>query len=110
MEAIAILIVLGILVVLLWSHSAARRLQSHVLRRESSEKHENKLKILEELHRKKSEGESARITNNEVQVLLGVSDATATRYLDELQKAELLLQKGREGKHVYYEHFNGSTD
>ncbi|MEK7188216.1 MAG: DUF977 family protein [Patescibacteria group bacterium] len=46
--------------------------------------------------------ERHRITNNEVEGLLGVSDATATRYLEELCKEEKLMQEGKHGKGVYY--------
>jgi len=43
-----------------------------------------------------------QVTNNEVEVLLGVSDATATRYLEELEKEGLLEQVGDTGQSVYY--------
>jgi len=43
-----------------------------------------------------------QIANNEVEVLLGVSDATATRYLEELEKEGLLEQVGNTGQSVYY--------
>lgn len=47
--------------------------------------------------------ESARkVTNNDVEKLLGVSDATATRYLDELEKEGRVRQVGKTGRHVYY--------
>ena len=46
---------------------------------------------------------SEKITNNDVEKLLGVSDATATRYLDELEKQGLIKQMGKTGKDVYYE-------
>ena len=42
------------------------------------------------------------ITNNEVQALLGVSDATAERYLEELESAERIQQVGEVGKGVSY--------
>jgi Fic family protein len=45
----------------------------------------------------------ARITNDDVQRLVNVSDATATRYLDELEQEKQITQVGREGKYVYYE-------
>jgi len=32
-----------------------------------------------------------------------VSDATATRYLEELEKEGFIRQVGRTGRHVYYE-------
>lgn len=43
-----------------------------------------------------------RITNDEVEEILSVSDATATRYLDELEKEGLLEQVGQIGQGVYY--------
>ena len=42
------------------------------------------------------------ITNNDVESLLKVSDATATRYLDELEKEGRIRQIGTEGRSVYY--------
>jgi len=44
-----------------------------------------------------------KITNQDVQDLLNVSDATATRYLDELEKSSIIKQVGKEGQSVYYE-------
>ena len=43
-----------------------------------------------------------QITNEEVQKLLGVSDATAVRYLDELQAQGVIEQVGVTGQSVYY--------
>ena len=43
-----------------------------------------------------------KITNDEVQKLLKVSDATAERYLQELEKNGLIKQYGEVGKDVYY--------
>lgn len=50
-------------------------------------------------------GKSAedKITNDEVQKLLKISDATAERYLDELEKNGLIKQYGEVGKDVYYQ-------
>jgi len=45
---------------------------------------------------------SDRVTNDQVQQLLGVSDATAERYLNELEKEGIIKQIGAEGKGVYY--------
>ncbi len=42
------------------------------------------------------------INNNDVQKLLNVSDATATRYLEILEKEGLIRQVGRSGPDVYY--------
>lgn len=62
---------------------------------QSETKENNKRKILEHLNTK--------LTNADVENLLKVSDATATRYLDELEKEEKIRQVGKTGKHVYYE-------
>ncbi len=35
-------------------------------------------------------------------LILGVLDASATRYLDELEKKDRVKQVGRTGKYVYY--------
>lgn len=43
------------------------------------------------------------ITNDLVQDELGVSDATATRYLNELEKEGILKQVGDSGQGVYYQ-------
>lgn len=43
-----------------------------------------------------------KITNNDVEKLLKVSDSTATRYLDNLEKAGKIVQVGPEGRAVYY--------
>ncbi len=54
-------------------------------------------KILEALNTK------GKITNDEVEKLLHVSDATATRYLSELEKQGKIKQVGKTGKAVSYE-------
>ena len=43
------------------------------------------------------------LTSNHVEQLLGVSDATATRYLDELERESKICQVGTTGGQVYYE-------
>ena len=42
------------------------------------------------------------ISNDDVEKALGVSDATATRYLEELQKEEKITQVGSTGRAVRY--------
>lgn len=56
---------------------------------------------LEKLIGRKSADE--KITNDEVQGLLKVSDATAERYLQELESQGLIRQFGGVGKEVYYQ-------
>ncbi len=63
---------------------------------QSKKKVENKEKILEFLR------ENEKVVNNDVEELLGVSDATATRYLDELEKENKVEQVGVTGNAVYY--------
>jgi hypothetical protein len=46
--------------------------------------------------------EKGKITNDEVERLLRVSDATATRYLDLLEKENKIRQEGKTGKYVTY--------
>ena len=46
--------------------------------------------------------EKGKITNDEVEKLLRVSDATATRYLDALEKEGRVRQEGKTGKSVVY--------
>lgn len=53
-------------------------------------------KILEVLNTKE------KITNDEVEKLLHISDATATRYLEQLEKEGKIKQEGRTGKSVSY--------
>ena len=70
-----------------------------LVERQAKEKEENKKKIMEFF----DSVSDKRITNNDVEKLLGVSDATATRYLDELEKEGLARQAGEAGRGVYYE-------
>ena len=58
---------------------------------------ENKEKILKSIEIQKS------INNDSAQSLLGVSDATATRYLDELERDGKIKQIGNSGRGVFYE-------
>lgn len=62
-------------------------------------------KILGLLEKRTSNGStnSPQVTNDEVEKLLHVSDVTATRYLDTLEKEGRIKQVGREGKGIYYE-------
>lgn len=46
--------------------------------------------------------EKEKITNNDVKNLLNISDATATRYLEELEKKGVIEAKGK-GRGVFYQ-------
>ncbi|MDP2789414.1 MAG: hypothetical protein Q8O46_05255 [bacterium] len=60
-------------------------------------KKQKKLDLLMNLFLKKS-----KITNDEVEKFLHVSDATATRYLSQLEKEGKIKQNGKIGKGVFY--------
>jgi len=64
---------------------------------ESAQKKQN-LKKLEQ-HISKNN----KITNNDVERILGVKNTTAWRYLNELEKQGKIKQVGKEGKYTYYE-------
>jgi len=63
------------------------------------------LKKLEKYITENSPGirQAGRITNNDVEKILGVGNTTAWRYLDELEKQGKIKQQGKEGKYTYYE-------
>lgn len=50
-----------------------------------------------------------RITNNEYRKLVKVSDSTAVRDLDELEKLGLIEQVGKKGRGVYYQLIHRGT-
>ncbi len=68
----------------------------------SKAKERGKETVLEYLNK------NGRITNDEAEELLGISDASATRYLDELEKEGKIAQRGDAGRGVFYE-LNGSN-
>ena len=63
---------------------------------QKEKKVENKKKVLELIQNKQ------KVTNNDIEELLGVSDSTATRYLEELEQEQKITQVGNTGKGVYY--------
>lgn len=69
------------------------------IEKQAREKEENKRKIMEFF----DAAQNGRVANDDIENLLGVSDATATRYLDELEKEGSIRQVGKTGRHVYYE-------
>lgn len=62
-------------------------------------KSENMTKLKEFLINKTDD----KLYNFEVRKLLNISDTTACRYLDELEKENLIKQVGTDGPKVYYE-------
>jgi predicted HTH transcriptional regulator len=63
---------------------------------QSKKKAENKKKILDFLRK------NEKVVNNDIEKLLDVSDSTTTRYLDELEKENKIVQIGTTGNAVYY--------
>jgi Fic family protein len=92
-----ILITLLILCLLLWTYR--NRTNTNL---PDAERRQLKAEHKKEIMTLFSTG-GARITNDDVQRLVNVSDATATRYLEELEQEKMITQVGREGKYVYYE-------
>ena len=69
----------------------------------------NKVGLIENQAREKKRGKEAileilktqsPLTNNQIEQLLGVSDATATRYLEELEKEGRVRQVGQIRKNI----------
>lgn len=66
-----------------------------LIKRQGDEKAANKEIIMQFFENRE------KVTNDDVQKLLGVSDATATRYLDELEK-EGRVRQASAAKYTYY--------
>ncbi len=107
-----ILIIVGIAGVVLGTYFGRRRPPATLSRSEGGQgKVEKESEAREDVKKKKENLEKARrifagqrrVANDDVEKLLGVSDATSTRYLDELEKEGLIRQVGKAGKHIYYE-------
>lgn len=74
----------------------ARRSKNGLIDVQAEKKAGNMRKILEYLR------EHGKIQNNDVEKLTGVSNATAERYLSELEKEGKLTQHGIIGQSVFY--------
>ena len=92
-----IAIVAGIVGFLLGWTLASRNRDGGLISRQSENKERNKRAIFELLET------NHPLTNDEVEKMLGISDATATRYFDELEKEGKVRQVGKTGRHVHYE-------
>ena len=75
---------------------ARRKANIGFIAKQMEQKAENKQKILAFVQ------EHEKIQNNDVERLAGVSNATAERYLDELEKEGKLTQHGTIGQGVFY--------
>ncbi|MBU2037399.1 hypothetical protein KJ866_04365 [Patescibacteria group bacterium] len=103
------LALIGIAGVILGTYLGRRR-----GRRKAEESSEEKELLIERQAREKEENKrqimgffdgapDGRVVNDDIEKLLAVSDATATRYLDELEGESKIRQVGVTGRHVYYE-------
>tara|TARA_B100001971_G_C18258868_1_gene584756 strand:- start:2821 stop:3117 length:297 start_codon:yes stop_codon:yes gene_type:complete len=90
-------LVIGIIIGLLLSRGFKSPQIAKIVEERSSRKEENKKKIVEYLKK------NQKITNNEVEKLVSVSDSTATDYLQELEEEGKIEQQGKEGRSVYYQ-------
>lgn len=91
-----ILVIVAIAGIALGMYSARRNANAGFIAKQMEKKTENKQKILSFVQ------EHEKIQNNDVEKLAGVSNATAERYLDELEKEGKLTQHGTIGQNVFY--------
>lgn len=78
----------------------AKEATPNLIEEQAKEKQEHRQKILDFVAQG---GLETKIKNDDIQKLLGVSDATAERYLNELEKEGVLKQVGGEGRSVFYQ-------
>ena len=98
---ILVLMIVGLGIWVWWlmknkANAQTEKFAPELVKRQAAEKEKNKQKILKFLENKE------KIVNNDVEKLLGVSNATAERYLGELEKEGVLKQVGDIGQGVYY--------
>ena len=91
-----ILIIVALASIALGMYLARRKATTGFIAKQVEQKAENKQKILAFVQ------EHGKIQNNDVEKLVGVSNATAERYLDELEKEGKLTQHGTIGQSVSY--------
>ncbi len=91
-----ILIIVAIVGIALGMYIARQKANAGFIAKQMEQKAENKQKILAFVQ------EHGKIQNNDVEKLAGVSNATAERYLDELEKEGKLTQHGTIGQGVFY--------
>ncbi len=94
---ILVAVIIVLIGVVMGISSRRKKSDPDLIARQGAEKKLNMDKILDYFERMKS------ATNNDIEKLLGVSDATTTRYLEELEKQNKIHQVGTVGKYVRYE-------
>lgn len=90
------LTIVAIAGVALGMYFARRKADDGLIAQQMEQKAENKKKILEFVQA------NGKIQNNDVEKVAGVSNATAERYLDELENEGKLTQHGEIGQSVFY--------
>ena len=90
-----ILVIVLIAGIFLGRYFAGRQKTNFILE-QIKRKRKNKEKIL------KFFKENEKVTNNDVEIMLNISDSTAERYLDELEKENKIDQVGTTGRNVFY--------
>ena len=90
--------ILGLIIggVAVWFFNKRPAGKESLIEKQAQEKEEHKQKILDLVNG------NSKVANNDVEKLLGVSDATAERYLNELEKEGVLKQEGNTGTKVFY--------
>ena len=91
-----ILILVALVGIALGMYMARQKANTGFIAKQMEQKTENKQKILAFVQ------EQEKIKNNDVEKLVGVSNATAERYLDELEKEGAIIQHGTIGQGVFY--------
>ena len=91
-----ILIIVALVGIALGMYIARRKANDGFIAKQMEQKAENKQKILEFTQA------NGKIQNNDVEKLVSVSNATAERYLNELEKEGRLAQHGTIGQSVFY--------
>lgn len=91
-----VLITVALAGIALGMYLARRNSNAGFIAKQMEQKTENKQKIIAFVQ------EHGKIQNNDVEKLAGVSNATAERYLDELEKEGKLTQHGVIGQGVFY--------
>ena len=89
-------IVVAVVGIALGMYIARQKANAGFIAKQMEQKAKNKQKILTFIQA------NEKIQNNDVEKLAGVSNATAERYLDELEKEGKLTQHGIIGQGVFY--------
>jgi len=93
-----ILLILGLGIVI--GYVLARKRSGRAESEQSKQKMEGKNKIMDLFASSREVG--GEVQNRDVEKLLGVSDSTAERYLNELEKEGKIVQHGQIGHSVFY--------